>query len=401
MKKLFVVDTDEDFQTQVKSQCPADQVEVQLFSSGMEIFSLIGKEKPYLILINLEAPDVNDFVMYDLLKKTEDNSIPVVVTYSNQSEKDLQQYKKMKFQPKEYCKKPISNDDIHRLLQNQMEPVEEDDDEFSDDSIDRLVRGDYLKVDAKDKDDTKELLADTKNDMVDEVFESEDSELEIADILETGENKTSRADNELKNQVISLERQNEFLRSENKELSKTIEALKAGKNESEEWVQEAEERLRSQFGRKETQLEQDLEQLKKEKENLEQLVNRLQNDSDELTKREESLNRTVSNLTEEKVTLSEKVKIIEEEKNILSKKVKIIEEEKVILSEKVNTLEETLSSQEDACHEQEKTHLAALESLNKEMEKVLHSLQFYKTRVNELGGLLQQALALTQPENLE
>lgn len=410
MKKLFLVDTDKDFQTQVKSQCPADQVEVRLFSSGMEIFSLIAKEKPFLIFVSLEVPDVNDFAMYDLLKKTADNSIPVVVTYSNQTENSLQQYKKLKFQPKDYCKKPISNDDIHRLLQNHLEPDEEDvgfeldekdDDEFSDENIDRLVQGDYLTVDFKAKDDTKELLGDTKNDIIDEVVQSEESEIEIGDILETGENKTSRPDNELKNQVISLERQNEFLRSENKELSKAMEALKADKNESEELVQEAQERLRSEFSRKETQLEQNLEQLKEEKQNLEQLVNQLQNYSDELKKRDELLNRTISSLTEEKVNLSEKVKVIEEENVILAKKVKIIEEERVILSEKVNTLEENLSNQKQEMEEKENTHLSALESLNKELEKVLDRLQFYKYRVNELGGLLQQALELTQPQNLE
>jgi chromosome segregation ATPase len=502
MKKLFVVDTDKDFQTQVKSQCPLDQVEVRLFSFGMEIFALIGKEKPYLILVNLEVPDVNDFVMYDLLKKTVDNSIPVVVTYSNQSEKDLQQYKKMKFQPKEYCKKPISNDDIHRLLQNHLELDEEDDEEFSDENIDRLVRGEYLKIDVKDKDDTKELLGDTKNDFVGEVAQSEENEVEIAEIPKTGEKKTSRADKELRNQVISLERQNEFLRSENKELSKAIEELRAEiekgnakiqqlkselnessadqdtklvqaeqistqlqdeydnilkkheeektgliqkidtiknysqklenqntdlteklitvekektdfqnrykeladqltdkerelvarnhefekslKNKSEELVQEAEERLKSEFRRKEEQLahetrllkedkEKDESSLQNEIENLKQLVNQMQNDSDELKKREESLNRTVSTLAEEKVSLSEKVM----------------------------TLEENLTNQQQEMEEKENTHLSALENLNKELEKVLDSLQFYKSRVNELGGLLQQALALTQTENLE
>ena len=440
MKKLFIVDTDTDFQTRVKSLCPLDQVEVQLFSSGMEIFSLIAKEKPYLILISLEVPDVNDFVMYDLLKKTEDNSIPVVVTYSNQSEKDLQQYKKMKFQPNEYCKKPISNDDIHRLLQNHLELDEEDDDEFSDENIDRLVRGEYLKIDAEDKDDTKELPGDTKDDFTGEEAQSEEGEdeIEVAAILKTDEKKTSRADKEPRNQVISLERENEFLRSENKELSRAIETLKADieegnakirqlnsklenqntdltgkletvekekadlqnrfkeltdrltdkerelkarnhefeeslKDKSEELVQEAEERLKSEFRMKEEQLVLETRKLQEENENLRQLINQWQNDSDELKKREESLKGTVSTLAEEKNTLSEKL----------------------------NTLEETLSNQEEACDEKEKTHLAALESLNKEMEKLLHSLQFYKNRVNDLGGLLQQALALTQTENLE
>jgi chromosome segregation ATPase len=228
--------------------------------------------------------------------------------------------------------------------------------------------------------------------------------------------------------VISLERQNEFLRSENKELSAVVETLKVDlteklkaverektdfqnrykelavqladteresaarnhefeislKDKSEELVQETEERLKLEFERKQEQLVRENRRLEEEKEtnesslqneieNLKQSIKQLQNNSDELKKREVTLNRTISTLTEEKVAFSEKV----------------------------NTLEETLSGQEEACDEKEKTHLAALESLNKEMEKVLYSLQFYKNRVNELGGLLQQALALTQTENLE
>ena len=78
-----------------------------------------------------------------------------------------------------------------------------------------------------------------------------------------------------------------------------------------------------------------------------------------------------------------------------------LKEEKASLSEKVMTLEENLTNQQQEMEEKENTHLSALENLNKELEKVLDRLQFYKYRVNELGGLLQQALALTQAENLE
>ena len=377
MKKLFVVDTDKDFQTQVKSVCPKDQVDVQLFSSGMETFSLIAKEKPSLILVSLDVPDVNDFVMYDLLKKTGDNSIPVVVTYSNQSEKDLQQYKKMKFQPKEYCQKPISKDKIHRLLKQHLEMDEVDNDEYSDEDIDRLVRGEYLKIDKKSKDDTKELLGDTKDDFNGEVAEAEESEIEIADILETAEDSTSRTDKELKNQVISLEQQNEFLRSENKELSKSIEKLKA----------EIEQLIKAEKEKAEKERENNQSSLQTELESLKQLCQQLEDDRDELKKREESLNRTVSTLAQEKVTLSEKMKIMEEEK--------------VSFSEKMINLKENLTSQQQEMAEKENTHLSALENLNKELEKVLDRLHFYKSRVNELGGMLQQALELTQPENLE
>lgn len=77
MKKIFVFDTDNDFKTQVKSLCPLDKVEVRYFSSSMEIFSLISKEIPLLIFVDFDVPDVNEFVIYDLLKISDDNSIPV------------------------------------------------------------------------------------------------------------------------------------------------------------------------------------------------------------------------------------------------------------------------------------------------------------------------------------
>jgi len=395
MKKLFVVDTDMDFQTQVKSQCPLDQVEVRLFSSGMEIFSLIGKEKPYLILVNLEVPDINDFVMYDLLKKTVDNSIPVVVTYLNQSEKDLQQYKKMKFQPKEYCKKPISNDDINRLLQNHLELDEEDDDDFSDESIDRLVRGDYLKIDVKDKDDTKELLGDTENDFAGEEAQSEESEVEIDEIPKTGEQKISRSDKELRNQVISLERQNEFLRSENKELSKAIEALKADMEKGNAKI------------RQNTDLTEKLKTLEKEKVDIQirfkELTDRLTDKERELVSRNHEFEKSLKNKSEELVQEAEerlKSEFRRKEEQ-LAYETRKLKEEKVSLSEKVMTLEENLTNQQQEMEEKENTHLSALENLNKELEKVLDRLHFYKNRVNELGGLLQQALALTQSKNLE
>jgi len=395
MKKLFVVDTDMDFQTQVKSQCPLDQVEVRLFSSGMEIFSLIGKEKPYLILVNLEVPDINDFVMYDLLKKTVDNSIPVVVTYLNQSEKDLQQYKKMKFQPKEYFKKPISNDDINRLLQNHLELDEEDDDDFSDESIDRLVRGDYLKIDVKDKDDTKELLGDTENDFAGEEAQSEESEVEIDEIPKTGEQKISRSDKELRNQVISLERQNEFLRSENKELSKAIEALKADMEKGNAKI------------RQNTDLTEKLKTLEKEKVDIQirfkELTDRLTDKERELVARNHEFEKSLKNKSEELVQEAEerlKSEFRRKEEQ-LAYETRKLKEEKVSLSEKVMTLEENLTNQQQEMEEKENTHLSALENLNKELEKVLDRLHFYKNRVNELGGLLQQALALTQSKNLE
>ncbi len=117
MKKLFVVDEDEKFQTLIKSLCKKETVELHIYTSGMEVLPRIEDEQPDLIFVNLELSDIDDFVMYDLMKKADMKPpIPVLITYAEQSEKDLPQYKRMKFRPEGYHKKPLSDTDITALL---------------------------------------------------------------------------------------------------------------------------------------------------------------------------------------------------------------------------------------------------------------------------------------------
>lgn len=117
MKKLFVVDEDEKFQTLIKSLCKKEAVELHIYTSGMEVLSRIEDGQPDLIFVNLELSDIDDFVMYDLMKKADMKPpVPVLITYVEQSEKDLPKYKRMKFRPEGYHKKPLSDTDITALL---------------------------------------------------------------------------------------------------------------------------------------------------------------------------------------------------------------------------------------------------------------------------------------------
>jgi len=117
MKKLFVVDADEKFQTLIKSICKKGAMELHLFKSAMEVLPKIESENPDLIFVNLELPDIDDFVMYDLMKQADMKPpIPVLITYEEKSEKYLHQYKRMKFKPEGYFKKPISDTNITALL---------------------------------------------------------------------------------------------------------------------------------------------------------------------------------------------------------------------------------------------------------------------------------------------
>jgi CheY-like chemotaxis protein len=438
-KKLFVVDTDKDFQNQVESLCPSDQVDIRFFSTCMEIFSLIGKEKPLLIFLNLELPDLSDFVMYDLLKKTDAIPIPVLATYADQSEQDIQQYKKLKFQAKGYYRKPLSNDELYGLLENYLELADdEDDDNFSDKNIDRLVRGELLADDTMEaeeriirkpgtsQEDTNEHLALS----IEAEDEDEDETDEMgADIFieEPDKKKISPVGKGFQDQVIALQRENEYLSSKNKTLSDMLESLQADIAKKDEKVRQlkselnkktasgeslseqlenritllqenkqsllkeietlkdyseklenqnsdlinklkTDEREMTEFKNKEHQFQQDIAQLQEEIEKNTAMNRQFQDENDELKKQEESLNRTISTLTEEKVSLSERTA----------------------------TLEEIISQQKKELDQMEQEHQTFVENHNQEMEEIRYSLNFYKNRVKELGEILQNALSLTQ-----
>jgi len=117
MKKIFVVDEDNEFQTSIKSLCNEKTVELHLYTSSINVLPLIESDQPDLIFVNLELSDIDDFVMYDLMKKADMKPpVPVLITYKEQSEKDLQRYKKVKFRPEGYHKKPLSDKDMKTLL---------------------------------------------------------------------------------------------------------------------------------------------------------------------------------------------------------------------------------------------------------------------------------------------
>ncbi|MCP5051239.1 MAG: hypothetical protein GY940_29005 [bacterium] len=171
MNKLFVVDTDDEFREQVRSLSAPESVDLQFFATSMEIFSLMETEKPQLIFLSLDTGDLNDFVMHDLLKKTGITlSIPLLITYSDQSERALDQYEKLQYKAEGYFKKPLSREQLSQLLTTYLKPLEDtheedleglmanepiakgipgidevaEEEEYSDDNIDRLMKGDDL-----------------------------------------------------------------------------------------------------------------------------------------------------------------------------------------------------------------------------------------------------------------
>lgn len=239
MKKVFIADEDDKFQETLKSLCRKDKVELLFYTSSMEVLPLIEKEPPDLVFVSLELSDINDFVMYDLLKKADTKPpVPVLITYEEPSEKDLKKYKKLKFQPAGYHKKTLSDEDLQSLVI----------DYLGDDSVskNKKKKAESPGKEMSDTGDTAaEMMGDDDDVIFTEILGGTDPEEHLASLIddETGEkpreavfsvadgpsvdlgmDKTSEREKAAR--VVSLEKQNHFLRTENKRLTKENEILK-------------------------------------------------------------------------------------------------------------------------------------------------------------------------------
>lgn len=432
MNTLFIVDTDQEFHQLVHSVCSRikNKIELRIFSSSLDVFSALKKETPALIFLSLNIVDLDEFVMYDLLKKTNVNySIPVLILYNNQSEQELSKYETLKFKAQGYFKKPLTVDDIIKMVSTytemgaeagekeddagtrdkfslqemglEMEEPVRDENEFSDENLDLLVKGELLEP-FEDKSRRKEAgqMSDTRHEFsldedekedesfidslvreVEEVpllkedHEPEGFDLGLMDELEQlakpspakkNEKKDSRVDRELAVQVISLESQNEFLRTENRELSKNVHELQQEIEGYKTEIQQVKKELQQKLSEQKAvtqQLETKLEQIQgnyqglqekgsteslnlvRKVEVLEKHTNQLEDEKSELTRRlktidleRASFSGTIDHLKEQNSELKQQIKQLEQEKSNLAGQIAVIDNEKGALTRKIEEL---------------------------------------------------------------
>ncbi len=426
MKKVFVADQDEKFQAVMKSLCQKGNLDLHIYNSSMEILPLIEQENPDMVFMNLELPDINDFVMFDLLKKTDTKPpIPVLITYSAQSEKELQNYKNLKFQPQGYQKKPFKDKDIQALLSV-----------YLGDST--ATEGKKTKNEINVGDDEEDTLVEEDDNIFNEVLHDtglEDNPLESL-VDEQDHRKPSEAvfkvsdgnsveigertgERERAARLVSLEKQNYFLRNENKRLQNEIETLKKKplrlenelKNRYDEnksaysqlakQVEELtvkltdkerelvakdhefEKRLRKEadgmIGETEERLRSDIRKFYQDELSTQKELNaKLQHEMAELKGMETRFNAGIS----EKAQLSQKLNELENNKKSIMKRVMSSEDDLANLKKEKEELEKLLSS--------------AIEKSSRDLEFAREELKDCRTRIGMLGELLQKAVTLTK-----
>jgi predicted nucleic acid-binding Zn-ribbon protein len=431
-KKLFVVDTDEAFQTRVKSLCPVDDVEVRVFVSSMEILSLLAKEKPQLVFLDIGIEDLDDFVMHDLLKKAGVNlAIPVIVTYSEKTEIELKQYEKLQYKAEGYFKKPLSDEQLQQLFSKYLDSAEGDpepplpeveddileDDEFSEEHLDRLVRGDFVFGGKKDEKESTNPYDDIESETkqgpegASKLDDFLDGDLSLEKQLEASFEESPVLGPEVptpgagspESQLKALKKQNESLQTENKKLNDelvklngNVKQVEAENAEIQKKMEELTNRLndkdretaalKSEFEkdlkrRSDELLQQTEERLQAEVKQKEDQLNRdFLQIKEKSTKMEDELRREVEKLKELQSGLESERDEIRTRHDSLNRTVSTLTEEKAALSEKITALEEQLAN------------------LQKELEETHALADHFKTKVESMAELLQKALSFLLEE---
>jgi|GEM_PF-3381002 len=116
MKSIYVIDHDDRFMDTLQSISFVEKVDFKSFHSLKKFMQVFDAAVIDLIFLNISLPDSNEFIIYDLLKKSHESDSDTPIFFTYEAEGTLTEYQNMKFQPVEYLKKPVSMEKVRDIV---------------------------------------------------------------------------------------------------------------------------------------------------------------------------------------------------------------------------------------------------------------------------------------------
>ncbi|MBZ0117993.1 MAG: response regulator, partial [Sandaracinaceae bacterium] len=112
-KRILFFESDQPFAAAVRKRLQAHGASVELVDDGNAGLQRATAERPDLILLTIELPQMNGFLVCKKLKKNpETQNIPVVILSSEATEDIFEQHRKLRTRAEDYLRKPIPLDDL-------------------------------------------------------------------------------------------------------------------------------------------------------------------------------------------------------------------------------------------------------------------------------------------------
>jgi len=117
-KKIIVADVDKGIEQLSRTYCNPAKVTVGFHNKCAEVLPLIEIEGPTIVFLSLDLSDIDDFAVFDILKRCTGEGTPdIYIVYSDKSENLLTNIRKMKFKADGYMKKPLDKNDVADIVQ--------------------------------------------------------------------------------------------------------------------------------------------------------------------------------------------------------------------------------------------------------------------------------------------
>jgi CheY-like chemotaxis protein len=118
-QRILVFENDAAFADEVKSNFERMGLLVDVASDGPSGLELAAVHRPDLILLTIELPGMNGFLVCKKIKKTiELESVPLVILSSEVDQETFEQHKKLRTRADEYIRKPIAFRDLLDRVQS-------------------------------------------------------------------------------------------------------------------------------------------------------------------------------------------------------------------------------------------------------------------------------------------
>ncbi|MBO7485846.1 MAG: response regulator [Spirochaetaceae bacterium] len=115
MKQIFIVD-DEVTNLRIAENALKDKYKLKLLTGGKQLFVMLERELPELILLDIQMPEIDGIAVMEILKEHEDyNKIPVIFLTSN-TDKDIV-VKALKLGAIDYIAKPFDANTLFQRIQ--------------------------------------------------------------------------------------------------------------------------------------------------------------------------------------------------------------------------------------------------------------------------------------------
>ncbi|HEY2734962.1 MAG TPA: response regulator, partial [Polyangiales bacterium] len=118
-QRVLVFESDAAFAGEVKSNFERMGLAVDVAGDGPSGLELAAVHRPDLILLTIELPGMNGFLVCKKIKKTSElESVPLVILSSEVDQETFEQHKKLRTRADEYIRKPIAFADLLSRVQD-------------------------------------------------------------------------------------------------------------------------------------------------------------------------------------------------------------------------------------------------------------------------------------------